>query len=281
LPLAATKHEADIEYVHQLRVWTRRAAAAIEMYRELLPKWRAAWMEKQLGRIRQATNDARDDDVFALRLSDDETSAAAALRKRVGEHRTESQNAVREVYERLTKKKGRFDRRVTKLLKRVRVRGKQGKSKVPTYRDWASDHLRPILAEFFEMADGDLQNTDHLHQFRIAGKKLRYAMELLSAAFDSDLQTNAYPLFETLQDQLGKVNDHASALARIDHWIEENEDAERTKALEEMLTKEQSQLEESRHQFSAWWTAERRHQMRDAFDRALDGSQVGASSTSK
>jgi hypothetical protein len=28
LPLAAEKSDEDVEYVHQLRVWTRRAAAA-------------------------------------------------------------------------------------------------------------------------------------------------------------------------------------------------------------------------------------------------------------
>lgn len=281
LPLAATKYEEDVEYIHQLRVWTRRADAAIEMYRELLPKWRAAWIEKQLGRMRQATNDARDDDVFARRLSDDKALAAAALLKRVSEHRAEAQQPVREVYQRMTKKKGRFDRRVEKLLKRVRIRGKRRKSKEPSYRTWASDHLRSILDEFFEVAEGDLNDTNRLHQFRIAGKKLRYAMELLSAAFDAELQNDAYPLFETLQDQLGKVNDHASALDRIGHWVEENEDPDRANYLGEMLNREQEQLKESRQQFSAWWTAERRNQMRDAFDRALSGSEVSKSSTNR
>ncbi len=279
LPLAALKSDEDIEYVLHLRVWTRRADTAVEMYRDFLPKWRAAWIEKQLARIRQATSDARDDDVFARRLSKDKSPDAAALLKRVGEHRSESQQAIRDVYERMTKKKGRFDRRIGKLLKRVRVRGKRKKSKEPTFRDWAEDHLRPVLDEFFTMAEGDLQDIDRLHQFRIAGKRLRYAMELLSAAFDSELQKNAYPLIESLQDQLGKVNDHASAMNRIGRWIDENEDTARAEYLNEMLNRERTQLEESRREFSAWWTAERRNEIRQAFDRALSESQVTDSST--
>jgi len=269
LPLAANQHEEDIEYIHQLRVWTRRADAAIEMYRELLPEWRAAWIEEQLGRIRKATNAARDADVFARRLEDDQAPGAARLLKHVLEQRTEVQQRVLEVYERLTKKKGRFGRRVEKLLKRVRLRGKRQKSQEPTYRAWAENHLRPVLDEFFELAAGDLNDTDSLHQFRIVGKKLRYAMELLSAAFDSELRRNAYPLLETLQDRLGKVNDHASALVRIQHWIEESDDSKKAKYLGEMLQSEQDALQQSRRQFSAWWTAERRHEMRGAFDDAL------------
>ena len=272
LPLAAKRHKEDIEYIHQLRVWSRRADAAIEMYRELLPAWRAAWIEEQLGRIRKATNAARDDDVFARRLADDDAPAAAKLLGRVREHRGEAQKAVLAVYALMDKKKGRFGRRVEKLLKRVRLRGKRRKSTEPTYRDWAEDHLRPILDEFFQVAAGELQDTESLHQFRIVGKKLRYAMELLSAAFDSELRKSAYPLLETLQDRLGKVNDHASALVRIEHWLAENEDSKKAKYLREMLESEQDELRESRRHFSAWWTAERRKEMRDAFEHALDSS---------
>lgn len=276
LPLAAKSYMDDVEYVHHLRVWTRRADAAIEMYRDLLPDWRAAWIEKQLGRIRKATNDARDNDVLAMRLADDKAPAAAKLLKRVRTQRVEDQQAVREVYKRMTKDDGRFDRRVEKLLKRVRLRGKRSKSKEPTYRAWAEKHLRPILDEFHETAGGDLKNTKSLHQFRIIGKRLRYAMELLSAAFGSGLRSKAYPLLETLQDQLGEVNDHASAIERLGRWIEETKDSDRAKYLSELLKSEQGQLKESRRRFSAWWSADRRVQLRKVFEQVL-----GDSSTSR
>ncbi len=268
LPLAALKHDESIEYVHQLRVWTRRADAALDMYRELLPQWRAAWIEKQLARIRRATNDARDDDVLIRRLTNDQTPAAATLLNRVRQHRAEAQKSVMEVHERLTKKK-RLDRRVEKLLQRVRLRGKRGKLNEPTFRRWAADHFRPILDEFFKAGTGDLVDTDRLHQFRILGKKLRYAMELLSAAFDAELRDSAYPLLEMLQNQLGQVNDHASALDRLCRWVEESEDAESTTYLCEMAEFERQQLNDSRQRFSMWWSVEQQSQLRDAFERVV------------
>ena len=105
LPLAAYQADKDIEYVHQLRVWSRRAQEAIAMYRGLLTEWRAAWMDKQLRKIRQATNDARDDDVFAERLAADKADPGAAkLLKRVREHRCEAQEQVLAACKRLEKK---------------------------------------------------------------------------------------------------------------------------------------------------------------------------------
>lgn len=269
LPLAAMNYKEDDEYIHSLRVCTRRADAAIEMYSELLPAWRAAWVSKQLRRIRKATNDARDDDVFAGRLADDNSAAAKGLLKRVRKHRAESQRAVLAVYEQAIRNKGRFDRRLEKLLRRVRLRGKRQNSKEPTYRAWAEDQLGPILNEFFELAESDLADTDSLHRFRIMGKKVRYALELLSSAFESDPRKRAYPLLEKLQDQLGSVNDHVSALDRIAHWIDENKDSERRQYLSEMQTIERGRLKESRGDFSAWWNGKHRKQLREAFAKAL------------
>src|SRR5262249_58635227 len=71
LPLAAEKAEEDVEHVHQLRVWTRRASAALKLYAGLLPRRRTARMKKQLKRLRRAANDARDCDVLARRLAED------------------------------------------------------------------------------------------------------------------------------------------------------------------------------------------------------------------
>ena len=97
-------------------------------------------------------------------------------------------------------------------------------------------------------------------------------MELLSSAFDSELRKNAYPLLESLQDQLGSINDHAAAIVRIQHWIAECEDSKKAKYLSQMLERERAELKESRRTFSEWWTRERRKKMRSAFDHALSGS---------
>jgi hypothetical protein len=177
---------------------------------------------------------------------------------------------VLKVYDQMTKKHGRFARRVEKLLARVRLRGKRRRSTEPTYREWAEEHLRPILGEFFEASESGLEDTEALHQFRILGKKLRYAMELLSAAFGSELRRTAYPLLEKMQDELGKVNDHASAIERIRTMIDQDQSSARTEYLKEMLKGERAQLRKAREQFSEWWSAKRRTQMRGAFEEVLN-----------
>ncbi len=77
VPQAANHAESDLENVHQMRVWSRRATAALSLYEELLPKRRRKWIIAQLKAIRRAGNDARDADVFAMRLAEDTQHAAA------------------------------------------------------------------------------------------------------------------------------------------------------------------------------------------------------------
>lgn len=270
LPLAALKYEEDDEYLHQLRVWTRRADAAVEIYRELLPQWRAAWIQKQLKKIRKATNLARDDDVLARRLAS-EAATSDRLLKNLRKHRADVQHRVLDEYQRLTKKKGRLGRRIEKLLARIRLRGERRKLPTPTFRDWANEYLRSVFDSFMDAADGDLTDAASLHQFRVKGKSLRYAMELLSSAFSPRLRNEAYPLLEALQEQLGKVNDHAQAITRIRHWIVECGDSVQVKQMTDLLQCEQESFERERSRFSAWWTIQRRSDMRDTFDRALKG----------
>src|SRR5580704_11427349 len=70
LPLAAEKPEKDIEFVHQLRVSTRRAGAAVRIFKACLPGKRAKSLKHQLRRFRHAAGAARDWDVFHEMLND-------------------------------------------------------------------------------------------------------------------------------------------------------------------------------------------------------------------
>jgi CHAD domain-containing protein len=65
--LAAKKSADDIEYVHQLRVATRRASAAVQIFAELLPKRKSRLINRRLRELRQAAGEARDLDVLGER----------------------------------------------------------------------------------------------------------------------------------------------------------------------------------------------------------------------
>src|SRR3954467_8235956 len=79
LPLAAHLAEHDIEHVHRLRVATRRAAAALKLYRALVPLKRGRWVKKRLRKIRRAASEARDVDVLIKRLARDQATGTQPI----------------------------------------------------------------------------------------------------------------------------------------------------------------------------------------------------------
>src|SRR5437879_3997723 len=70
LPLAINSPDEDIEYVHQLRVATRRAGAAFRIFADCLPAKLRRKAKQQIREIRHAAAEARDWDVFLLSLSE-------------------------------------------------------------------------------------------------------------------------------------------------------------------------------------------------------------------
>jgi hypothetical protein len=131
LPLAADKAAEDSEHVHHLRVWTRRAGAALTLYADLLPQRRVAWMTTQLKRLRRAANEARDLDVLAQRLATWHADPGAERwLEKVRSQPAEAQKPIVAIHERL-QREGRLGRRVRKLLQRVRPRAREDARPVP------------------------------------------------------------------------------------------------------------------------------------------------------
>src|SRR4051812_8668759 len=138
LPLAAHLAEHDVEYVHRLRVATRRAGAALKLYEELLPRRPARWMKKRLRKIRQAAGDARDLDVLAYRLSVQYGEKAGPILQLVGQERAGVQEVVSEIATRCSHE-DRYVRKTAKLIRRIRFRvsnhGREQSS--PAFGEWA------------------------------------------------------------------------------------------------------------------------------------------------
>jgi CHAD domain-containing protein len=279
VPLAAKHPEQDVEYVHQMRVWARRASAAVSLYETLLPKRRRKWISAQLKWIRRAANDARDSDVFALRLAGDRPQSAAHLLDQVRKHRCESQGPIVEVWKELFEH-GRFQRRAAKLLRKVRLPDATDPGDPVRFGPWAQCQIQPVLDQFFATAAGDMTQVEAMHRFRIAGKKLRYAIELLAPAFAEGLRTQAYPFIQDLQEKLGKINDLASARMRMKRWLELADGAGETSYLQETLEQEERHLEERRSEFLAWWNGGRQadlHQLLTTLIPVRRGSPIGLS----
>src|SRR4051812_29375965 len=65
----SVKRPGVAENVHQLRVWSRRADAALSIYEDLLPPKRLARRRQMLKRMRRTAGRIRDCDVYAVRVS--------------------------------------------------------------------------------------------------------------------------------------------------------------------------------------------------------------------
>lgn len=273
--LAAKKPEENIEHVHQLRVSTRRARAAVRIFGDMLPRRRARWLKKTLRALRHAAGDARDLDVLGDRLASiaqqKKNSKLGKTVAQIGTRRCKAQKPLVNSYKH-AKRQG-FTKRSRALKKRIRWRSNKPE---PIFADAARERLAPPVEEFFTAAAADLTIPTALHEMRIAGKRLRYAMELLAGAFDDAFRTELYPIFAEVQDELGIVNDHATAITMFGQWLERaKKNGNQTKLaaeLEELIASEEQQLVATGQKFRAWWTAERAAELKARFDTVLSVS---------
>ena len=269
-PKAAKKAQEDIEYVHQLRVCTRRSMAALQTFEGFVPRRRARQLMKMLRRVRKAAGESRDLDVLQQRLCDRDSNHITDVEivlAGLAARRLQAQQPLAKIYKRWKKKK--YGKQVDGLLIRVYWRG-QGKE--PSFGAVAPAALRPIVADFFQAADGDLSDIASLHRLRICAKRLRYTMELMARAFAPSFLNELYPNFTLVQQRLGAINDHATAKAFFESWLLNTSDARESAELARLVVSEQQQIDETRDTFRQWWTPMCAQQLRRQFNQYLSES---------
>jgi CHAD domain-containing protein len=256
LPLAAEQASEDVEHVHRLRVATRRATAALKLYRDWLPREPHRWIKKRLRKIRQAAGEARDLDVLTERLRRELGDRAAPLLAPLAEQRAATQPAIQKVADR-SRRQDRMLRKLYLLLAGIGPQGKSGPEKEPDrFGVWAQRQLHELAAETFAAMPEETDDPTALHQFRIRVKRLRYAMELLAPAFGRELREIHYPIVEQLQQRLGRINDHVAGGNRLREWSAATSDSQARALLEAQIEQEQVRLAESIGEFRRWWTPE-------------------------
>jgi CHAD domain-containing protein len=254
-PLAAHLSEHDIEHVHRLRVATRRAAAALKLYRDWLPRKPARWIKKRLRHIRRAASEARDLDVLIDRLKRENDAAAQPIVHFLEQKRIAVQPDIIELAKEL-RQDDRFVRRAAKLIRKIANSDDGQSGSAQRLCDWAPQRLAKFRTELIGLMPDGSDDVAALHQFRIRGKALRYAIELLAPAFDPQLRNEIYPAVEELQERLGKIIDHIAALRLLAEW--EVHKAEQTaEGGANTLDKEKALEREDLEAFREWWTIER------------------------
>ncbi len=251
LPLAIHEPYRDIENVHQLRVGTRRADAAVRIFRDCLKRPAYKVGRGRLRAIRRAAGEARDWDVFLAGMEERATGAPKpelAGLDFLSAYALGQRHAAQPALEALD-----GGEPVSPLANEVRAADGEG-----TFEGLARPMIEKRLGELAEAASGDVNDYAVLHGVRIAGKRLRYAMEVCSPCFGPAFRERLYPLVEEMQEVLGLANDSHVAVGRLTglRALARTHPAawERAKAgVEALIRFHRRRLPQERKRFLAWW----------------------------
>jgi len=217
LPLAAERPFEDPEHVHQLRVGTRRAGAALRVFADWLPNKHRKATRNYLRAIRRAAGDARDWDVFLLGLP-----VAKPLRTPAGKPALDflfgygfGERCAAQA--RLVQAAADAGPGFTEEALALPDRTREADGDAPdTFGELAASHLGGLLAAFTDAVRADPTAPADLHRLRILGKRLRYATELFADCFSPPLKDALYPAVESLQETLGELQDAAVGAERLE-----------------------------------------------------------------
>jgi len=211
---AALLREAPgAEPVHQLRVGVRRLRSALSTFSPLFARAEARRLKAELGWLAKSCDAARNLEVFAtetLAQFQPTTPGLAALAKAVDRARAKAlasaaQAASSERFRRLMIEAAAWIETGPWLKARRKAR-------LEPVADFAARRLQQRLRKMLK-AGGDLAALDDegRHHVRIAAKKLRYSTHALGEPFPPKAVLEFVRRLKDLQDELGALNDMATA----------------------------------------------------------------------
>jgi inorganic triphosphatase YgiF len=212
--LGATR--PDPEFVHQMRVALRRLRTALTIFGKSDPELQALTLKGRMQELARLLGDARDWDVFvettlaaAQRALPDEPWSALAVpaASRAREASARVEEALRSpAYFELALDLGEL--------------AATADARIPL-RQPLLDHARRVLRRRYKQLRGrgegmGSHSPEARHAVRIAAKKMRYASEFFGSLFPGKAHASFLRRFVKLQDELGALNDRASARRLLD-----------------------------------------------------------------
>ncbi|MBX3357781.1 MAG: CHAD domain-containing protein [Phycisphaeraceae bacterium] len=222
LKLASSRSHKDPEYIHQLRVATRRAEAAVEAFEPALDRDTADKALRRLKKIRRAAGDARDSDVHLARLREArdqvEPSLTPLLDHLIAITTHDRSVAQAEVVAAAKKHSPARLRRLGRALveSATQDRRPEATGVHRTLAAVATGAIETGMQAFVSAAEADLSVIDNLHSLRLVTKRLRYVVELFGTIFDRKLVRAASRGIARIQEKMGSVNDAHQELLRLE-----------------------------------------------------------------
>jgi putative phosphoesterase len=214
--IEGAKRNEDIEYIHKLRVASRRLRAGLSIFEECLPKKQVKAWRKAVKDLTTSCGAARDEDVLIAFLenysTDLEPRAAAGIEYLVRiqkARRLLMQSDVVKVLDSLRASGILGD--LSDNCRPLRRSGDDEKIDIKTLQTYgkAHEHIVARLDELLALSRfvHDQNAIAKHHELRIAAKRLRYTMEIFSAIYRGGLK-DQIELMKQFQDMLGEMHDY-------------------------------------------------------------------------
>jgi CHAD domain-containing protein len=267
LPHVVHHADDDPEHVHQLRVGTRRADAALRIFRTCMSDKVYKGTRTRLRVVRRAAGAVRDWDVFLIelrtRINEAPTKDGPGLDFLIGYGLGQRNMFFNQLQTTSQEQLAEFEGFITDTIGAQRLSHEQDEK--TSFLDLARPLLSGLREELEHLASGDLDDYPHLHQVRIAGKRLRYAMEIFADCFPPSFKDELYPQIEDMQEILGRANDSHVASERLTSlriWLKQRWAADWKRlqpGIEGLLRYHQRRLPQERRRFLQWWEKWRSH----------------------
>lgn len=226
--IEGVKAARDIEYVHRMRVASRRMRAIMEVFPDCLPSKRGNIWLQGVKTVTGALGNARDTDVQIDSLN----SILAELPDQA------MRPGIRRLMLRMKQRRSKLQVKVLKKIEEFEVSGIHEEMRAaftpltaktsevyiytPALYGRSFDKIQSSFQNFasFEKLIQDPQNVSELHAMRIAGKKFRYILECFSSLYSSALKTPISTM-KTAQDLLGNIHDCDMWSIELPKFLEE------------------------------------------------------------
>jgi CHAD domain-containing protein len=216
------RRNLDIEFVHRMRVASRRLRSALAIFDACLTEGGLSGFKKPIRRITRELGAARDVDVQIEFLTDflrkdhsqEHREGIDRLLLRLRQQRTQAQKSVAREIDRLENSDvwSEMQQPLQELATRAKLRGIKKDSRIlrTQARTAVNKCIDAVLA--MERFVQRPESSEEHHRMRIAAKKLRYTMEIFAPLYDGELKESLEPVKET-QKRLGEIHD-------CDVWVQ-------------------------------------------------------------
>ncbi len=217
----------DIEFIHRMRVASRRIRSCLPLFEECFPPKKYREWRKEIRNMARTLREARDADVqivflkaYIEKLEDEKLRPGAErLILRLRQRRERMQPRVIKAIDRL--EENGVVEGMEKLCRRMSKGCNADLHSSDVYQK-ALASITSRLEDIFSHEDSVYvpENIEEHHAMRIAVKRLRYTMEVFSPLYEGELE-NQIEVCKKLQDLLGDMHDYDIWMENLPRFMEE------------------------------------------------------------